>query len=107
MPILIVYVCTQVMPQLLHYLNIDKKAQISSVAESADEKLNVLETTQQRKLYLEATRKTLDWGSIDVYTCTGSCAQQPLTTAYYEEFIFIQPPLALMSNTSESEQQNI
>lgn len=79
------------MPQLLHYLHIDKKTTMMPA--------QVLEQQQQaagdRKdvLFLNSANEDIDWGTIDVYTCTNSC-QASSTTAggYVEEYVYLQPP---------------
>ena len=93
----------QVMPQLLHYLGVDKRAKGEETeAGMMPEGL----TIEQQQLYRMATQKSLDWGSIDVYTCTASCEKIASKVKevgggrYLEEFVFVQPPLLLMSTTA-------
>jgi hypothetical protein len=45
------------------------------------------------KLFLEATAETLDWGTLDCYTCSGSCNAVDTSDQYLDEFVFLQPPL--------------
>lgn len=94
----------QVMPQLLHYLELDKKARLKDAPEEAAETLQQLSSLEQKKLYLEAIQKAIDWGSLDVYTCTGSCANEE---AYVPEYVFVQPPLAFMSTTRAASRMTV
>jgi len=61
----------QVMPQVLHFLRVDS----SSVGIGDHNAVNAL-----------------DWGSLDVYTCTASC--DGASSSYKEEFVWKQPPAA-------------
>lgn len=38
----------------------------------------------------------IDWGTIDIYTCTASCTPSGVETAYVEEVTYIQRPLSFM-----------
>ncbi len=37
----------------------------------------------------------IDWGSLDVFTCSASCDAQGGAGAYAEELVLIQPPVYL------------
>jgi hypothetical protein len=96
------------MPQLLHYLRVDRRTiiaqqKIDSEAETGTENGNTLgEMTNEKKealqLLLNKTDEDIDWGTIDIYTCTASCSKSntPSHTdsAYIEETTYVQKPLS-------------
>ena len=77
----------QIMPQMLYYLKVDKNTENVAVS------MNV------------------DWGTIDVYTCTNSCDAIPDTaestdaskSRYYQEFVYIQKPVNFKAHRWSSE----
>lgn len=89
------------MPQLLHYLQVDK-ARPKDLKNAQEAIPSSLEDPHTRKLFQEATSASLDWGTIDVYTCVGSCGKDSGEEAYREEFVFVQPPLALTSTNKQT-----
>lgn len=42
----------------------------------------------------------IDWGTIDIYTCTASCTPSGVETAYVEEVTYVQRPLSFMRAAS-------
>ena len=91
----------QIMPQLLHYLDVDN-VKLKDLQGSQDTIPSIVEDPKARKLFLEATSQSLDWGTIDVYTCRASCGADSGEEAYREEFVFMQPPLSLTSSRNET-----
>ena len=88
------------MPQLLHYLQVDK-LRTKDFKTTQETVPPSLEDPSTRRLFLEATSESLDWGTIDVYTCCGSCGAESGEETYREEFVFVQPPLALTSTSKQ------
>lgn len=87
----------QIMPQLLHYLMVDQSTHInkmkylesqnqSSSSSSYDASLG-----DDRDIFINKSNEDIDWGSIDVFTCSRSCAP-PESTPYVKEFCWRQPP---------------
>jgi pre-rRNA-processing protein TSR4 len=65
----------QLMPQLLYYIaNMSRDTPKSSTQTSLEAYLNA---------------PSLDWGTIALYSCSASCT--PSSTAYANEYIFVQP----------------
>jgi len=67
----------QVMPQLLHYLRVNDHTKLSEIQ------------TNKRVENLSAD-ESLDWGSLDIFTCTSSCTAG--TSSYCTEYVWRQPP---------------
>jgi len=86
----------QIMPQLLHYLNVDKNTTLSTAGPSTVQE-------SEPKAFVNKSDKDIDWGSIDIFTCSASCGyQEPLPSSldieepsfpprYREELVMIQP----------------
>lgn len=72
------------MPQLLHYLRVDKN--------TAVEKHNERDQISP----VNRSSEDIDWGSIDIFTCTASCSTgldfSSCRDAYVDELIMIQHP---------------
>lgn len=97
------------MPQLLHYLRVDRRTTIAQqnidlAAGKEIEKEHLGEMTKEKKeealqLLLNKLDEDIDWGTIDVYTCTASCSTKSKTSndtdsAYIEETTYVQRPLS-------------
>ena len=66
----------QIMPQLLHYLKVDKNTAVHSP--DADEARYMVSTgtapvVPLKDMVHNASDEDVDWGTIDIYTCTASC----------------------------------
>lgn len=91
------------MPQLLHYLRVDRRTTIAQ-QKMEIEKENLGKMTNEKKeealqLLLNKLDEDIDWGTIDVYTCTASCSTNSKTSndtdsAYIEETTYVQKPLS-------------
>lgn len=99
-------ICLQIMPQLLHYLRVDRKTKVTDASkalaclgpepppEGAEQPMPAeLESIVENK-----TDEDIDWGMIDVYTCTASCAVSTDASggdhcAYLDEGVSIQKPV--------------
>jgi pre-rRNA-processing protein TSR4 len=134
----------QIMPQLLHFLRVDKRTKIASndnsnnnnksvdklspkleaiqeelegteiesgVSEEAgggvkgeteiEQKLKVIEE-EEAFLLENKTDEDIDWGTIDIYTCSASCsASANGISAYIEESTYVQRPLSFFRSTSK------
>ena len=102
------------MPQLLHYLKVDHKTKISSASrishsmnmEQPSDNKTSSEDIQQPPLPVELESivenkadEDIDWGTIDIFTCTGSCSVpvESITcdsSIYRNEGVRIQSPVA-------------
>ena len=83
----------QILPQLLHYLQVDHStnllaAPIGDTANTSDVRM---ERATGDTVFSNSSGKDIDWGSIDVYTCTASCSGVGCGS-YVEEFSWRQPP---------------
>lgn len=81
----------QIMPQLLHFLKIENKTVITPSAEAA--RLQNKEALDG-DLFVNKFDEDIDWGTIDVYTCTSSCHNDE--DVCKEEVVRIQPPFATL-----------
>ena len=110
----------QIMPQMLHFLRVDEKTKISEnlgdvstmndptlPASNDADSLPVEEGIQSANkgdgrgatadcLLQNKNEEDIDWGTIDVYTCTASCTPSGSKNAYIEEVTYVQRPLSLM-----------
>jgi pre-rRNA-processing protein TSR4 len=110
----------QIMPQMLHFLRVDEKTKISensgdvstmndptlpasNDAESlpVEEGIQSVNTADGRGatadcLVQNKNEEDIDWGTIDVYTCTASCTPSGSENAYIEEVTYVQRPLSFM-----------
>ena len=72
------------MPQLLHYLCVDKNTAVEKREED-----NCISSVNRLS-------EDIDWGSIDIFTCTASCSRglalNSCGDAYIEELIMTQKP---------------
>ena len=64
----------QIMPQLLYYLKVDTR-------------MNNLDEFDSNR------SDCIDWGIIDIFTCTNSCETLHSTSNYVEEYIHVQKPV--------------
>jgi hypothetical protein len=129
------------MPQLLHFLNVDRKTKLdraiadaamrdaqakaeaaaraatqpadgtgSAAAESASVPVpdpHAPSEVDTDNLFCNEAGEDIDWGTLDVYTCTascpGSCAGAKCGSAYVEELVLMQPPLGLKTTKQSSD----
>lgn len=86
----------QIMPQLLHYLSVDKSTEVNKFrcAYTADDK--GAPSPNLKDLFVNSNNEDMDWGSVDVYTCAKSCTP-PDDTPYVSEFCWRQPPPEALS----------
>jgi len=107
----------QVMPQLLYYLNVDKDTKVSYQAQLASKigfyyfsilliiisyyyyySGNIKDAPTPPKVFENNKLMDIDWGALDVYTCTNSCYSINNDNNNdvnnhnncYEEYVFIQ-----------------
>jgi len=88
----------QIMPQLLHYIGVEKNTKIKQLQS------NTLDNTaEQPKLELENKKQDdLDWGTIDIFTCIGNCsAAENASSAYLMEHIELQKLPDLVGETGK------
>jgi pre-rRNA-processing protein TSR4 len=105
----------QIMPQLLHFLRVDRRTKL---AKSSSENISDSPLAQESPSLLKVegeisdeaevvescllqnrTEEDLDWGTIDVYTCTESCSakgSEPNDSACIEEVTYVQRPLSFV-----------
>jgi Programmed cell death protein 2, C-terminal putative domain len=105
----------QIMPQLLHFLRVDRRTKLaqsssenisdSPLAQESPSLLKVEGETSDEAEVVEScllqnrTEEDLDWGTIDVYTCTASCSakgSEPNDSACIEEVTYVQRPLSFV-----------
>ena len=105
----------QIMPQLLHFLRVDRRTKLSkSSSENKSDSPVAEENPSTQKVEVESTSEAgidescllqnkaeedLDWGTIDVYTCTESCSAKGSKTsdsACIEEVTYVQRPLSFV-----------
>lgn len=82
----------QIMPQLLHFLHVDRRTKATSSAEVSRQLNEPLEG--EALAFDNSLHEDIDWGTIDVYTCMGSCDStcgEP--SHYYPEVVRMQPPM--------------
>ena len=115
----------QIMPQLLHFLRVDEKTKIGSTYDSTYKPMPSLdenaesvdkiqdpsaggndETQGSEELLLENKKEEdLDWGTIDVYTCTASCSptiKNMEDSTYIEECTYMQRPISFVRTKPKS-----
>lgn len=92
----------QIMPQLLHYLGVEKNTKIKQLngqATGAEQDVPV-------KLELENKKQDdLDWGTIDIFTCIGNCSPAEYSaSSYLAEHVELQQlPDLIGGTTTKSE----
>lgn len=93
----------QIMPQLLHYLGVEKNTKIKQLQSSGQ--ANSAEQDVPPKLELENKKQDdLDWGTIDIYTCIGNCSHsESSTSAYLVEHVELQQLPDLVGGAAKSE----
>ena len=121
----------QIMPQLLHYLRVDKRTKIgnncndnyfpplstiSENEETLNEELpveehsfatkdsNSLDNDNNNILLENKTEEDIDWGTIDIYTCTSSCSPKTVKledNSYLEEHTYVQRPMSFFRSKSK------
>lgn len=107
----------QIMPQLLHFLRVDRRTKIASTSDNMpgipeDEESTDLGPDPQKELGSDPQKdelllqnkaeEDLDWGTIDIYTCTDSCnvrTDSKDESAYVLEGTYTQKPLLFVRNT--------
>ncbi|KAJ1397364.1 hypothetical protein B484DRAFT_407020 [Ochromonadaceae sp. CCMP2298] len=93
----------QVMPQLLHYLQVDRLTQLASKDE-ARIGADAAELSTEKQVFVNKSAQDIDWGSLNIFTCSASCDLTTATTVgeqeaiaiaagtlYEEERVLIQP----------------
>jgi hypothetical protein len=108
------------MPQLLHYLAVDRNTHTNGASNGGTET-----SGEMRRGFLNKSKRDIDWGSLDVYTCTGSCsaAKPPVSSSasisdsdsgskgssshsgYVEEYVFVQPPVSDRAPETERDEE--
>lgn len=106
----------QIMPQLLHFLRVDRRTklaksdsenhsgslpaqEIPSAQHTVEAEKSVEASLEESCLLQNKTEEDLDWGTIDVYTCTESCSakgSKPNDSACIEEVTYVQRPLSFV-----------
>ena len=104
------------MPQLLHFLRVDKRTKFASEdSEPENEKAlfeNLADEVKfKRNYYFKLSIflnkyffiiKDIDWGTLDIYTCTASCDVEAVAetgvarSAYAREHVFMQRPVSTL-----------
>ena len=81
----------QVLPQLLYFLSVDKKTSVAVLPDQVTDtpKDHASERESLIGAFKNKRGEDIDWGIIDVFTCTLSCSGE---YAYVEEAVHIQPP---------------
>jgi pre-rRNA-processing protein TSR4 len=79
----------QIMPQLLHFLRIENRTKIAPSAEAA--RLLQQDLPSEEQVFQNALNEDIDWGTVDIYTCTESCQLGDESNAV-EELVRIQAP---------------
>ena len=81
----------QVLPQLLHYLQVDRETTITTTI--TDTTTDTITTTPLPITTSNFSNKKdfdIDWGTLDIYSCINSCCAG--NSNYCEEIIIVQPP---------------
>jgi hypothetical protein len=80
------------MPQLLHHLRVDKKT--TMIPSQVLQQQQVPEAVGANNvMFLNSSNEDIDWGTVDVYTCSASCdASKESSCTYLEECVVIQAP---------------
>ena len=82
----------QVLPQLLYFLNVDAKTKVPSTLECSIAPPTAPPTKDE--FYKNTRGDDIDFGVIDVYTCTNSCNQVACVySSYIEESVYVQSPV--------------
>ena len=76
----------QVLPQLLHFLQVDRLTDVN-VRNTDGNRASI---GQEGSCFTNQKQWDIDWGTIDVFTCTSSCSAA--NSCYFEEVVIIQPP---------------
>jgi pre-rRNA-processing protein TSR4 len=77
----------QIMPQLLHFLHVDESTKISSPdADTARQAVAMNEHQNLADVMKNKGEEDIEWGTLDVYTCTGSCSS---SSGYKREHVRI------------------
>lgn len=114
----------QIMPQLLHFLKVDQRTNVAkfrgpdntldaqpsstSITESSNleqDTLNTETTTIQgdmtpdiEEVFKNTKDEDIDWGTLDIYTCTRSCCGSSTDSNAYIEECLIRTPLGSGGN---------
>mmetsp|Transcript_24514 Transcript_24514/g.36060 ORF Transcript_24514/g.36060 Transcript_24514/m.36060 type:complete len:433 (+) Transcript_24514:51-1349(+) len=81
----------QVMPQLLHFLNIDHNTRLKSKSKEKEEQEgDKAAALASEEAFENTTREDIDWGSLDVFTCSMSCTLDD-PNPYAIEYVWKQP----------------
>ena len=90
----------QVLPQLLYFLSVDKTTTVAALPDQNIEIPKDQHASEKESLVGAFKNKRggdIDWGIIDVFTCTKSCSVD--CAAYLEEEVHIQPPYTKKAQT--------
>jgi len=80
----------QIMPQLIHYLQVDRQTSLAKAPGNADEDI---EDAAEKSVFTNTSDEDLDWGTIDIYTCTRSCTAA--NSSYVQETVLVQAPVEI------------
>jgi hypothetical protein len=82
------------MPQMLHYLHVDKQTTMipsQALQEQTSEPHG--QPLPSTAVFLNSANEDIDWGTLDVYTCSASCdVSTDVGCTYIEEYIYRRPP---------------
>jgi hypothetical protein len=79
------------MPQLLHFLRIESKTQMTPSAHAALLLRQEASLEEGQRVFRNALNEDIDWGTVDIFTCTKSCQPGEGCNAV-EEAVRIQAP---------------
>ena len=82
----------QIMPQLLHFLRVENKTLMTASAETARLLQQEAPLDDGQQVFRNALNEDIDWGTIDIFTCTASCQPAVGGPNAVEEAVRIQPP---------------
>ena len=82
----------QIMPQLLHFLRVENKTLMTASAETARLLQQEAPLDDGQQVFRNALNEDIDWGTIDIFTCTASCQPAVRGPNAVEEAVRIQPP---------------
>jgi pre-rRNA-processing protein TSR4 len=78
----------QVMPQLLYFLKVDSGTHVAAPgADEARSRVAANETVALGEVMSNNKSEDIEWGTLDVYTCTGSCGLSGHSDGYHTEHV--------------------